>query len=105
MGFRAIKGFVGQYLSGTITYSKDEIGKKADVYPFKYVLPEPSKKNKNSDSGQEKEKEKTKFEEYTEALRDLKVNWLGKMGKYLFLSSFYSFYFSRENSVLIIFLL
>ena len=50
------------------------------VYPIKYVLPEPSKKNKNSDSGQDKDKEKSKFEEYAEALRDLKI-WLGKMGK------------------------
>ncbi|PNF43825.1 Tripeptidyl-peptidase 2 [Cryptotermes secundus] len=68
---------LGHFLTGTITYSKDEIGKKVDVYPFKYVLPEsPKKTSKSSDM---KDKEKTKWEEYNEVIRDLKISWLAKL--------------------------
>ncbi|GLH08749.1 Tripeptidyl-peptidase 2 [Gryllus bimaculatus] len=68
---------VGQFLSGTITYAKDEIGKKVDTYPFKYVIPEPPKRtNKSPES---KDKEKTKWDEYNEAVRDLKTSWLAKL--------------------------
>ncbi|KAJ4440491.1 hypothetical protein ANN_08632 [Periplaneta americana] len=77
---KASKGAtMGQFLSGTITYSKDEIGKKVDVYPFKYVLPEAPKKSCNTKASDSKDKEKTKWDEYTEALRDLKTTWLAKL--------------------------
>lgn len=52
------------------------MGKKVDTYPIKYVLYDNTKKiTKIPD------KDKTKFEEYTENLRDLKTSWLAKMGK------------------------
>ena len=35
---------LGQYLQGTATFAKDEVGKKVDVYPFKYILPDAGKK-------------------------------------------------------------
>lgn len=80
--FRTSKDlYPGHYLSGTISYTKDEKGKKADVYPFKYVLPEPSKKNLTSDDSKNIDKEKTKYNEYKRCLRDLKINWLGKVGE------------------------
>lgn len=69
---------VGQYLTGNITYAKDELGKKVDMYPFKYVLGEPGKKTKAS--GKDK-KEKTKFEEYIEAVTEAEIDWLGKLGE------------------------
>lgn len=72
---------LGTYLQGTITFCKDEIGKKVDVHTFKYVLTEPSKKNNNNKNDKEK---MTKFDEYTEALRDLKCNWLAKLGNIFF---------------------
>ncbi|XP_071441524.1 tripeptidyl-peptidase 2 [Hetaerina americana] len=68
----------GQYLSGAISYAKDEIGKKVDVYPFKYIIPEAPKKSA-SPKVDSKDKERTKWDEYCEALRDLKTTWLSKM--------------------------
>uniref|UniRef100_A0A0K2T109 Tripeptidyl-peptidase 2 n=1 Tax=Lepeophtheirus salmonis TaxID=72036 RepID=A0A0K2T109_LEPSM len=89
---------LGQYLSGSMTLSKDEYGKKCDVYSFKYIIPELPKKDKKSldckkskddssnkstttsesddinDNGNRK-----KIDEYKEALRDLKVGWLAKL--------------------------
>nr|XP_018903272.1 PREDICTED: tripeptidyl-peptidase 2 [Bemisia tabaci] len=65
----------GQFLSGNISFSKDETGKKVDVYPFKYILTEPVKKN-NSKSG---EKEKLKLDEFTEAKKDFITSWISKL--------------------------
>jgi tripeptidyl-peptidase-2 len=70
---------LGQYLQGTATFAKDEAGKKADVYTFKYMLPDGGKKK---DKGKDKEKEKKKDDmaAYEEAIRDCKVSWLAKLG-------------------------
>lgn len=65
-----------------MTFAKDELGKKVDFYNLKYVLPELPKKSNNGSPG--KDKEKSKSDEYLEALRDLKVNWLTKLGTFLF---------------------
>lgn len=46
---------------------------------FKYILSEPAKKSSNAVNKTDKEKT-TKWDEYNEALRDLKCNWLGKLG-------------------------
>lgn len=64
-------------MTGSVSFAKDELGKKVDTYVLKYILPELPKKPSNG----VKDKDKTKFDEYTEALRDLKTNWLGKLGK------------------------
>ncbi|XP_024939416.1 tripeptidyl-peptidase 2 isoform X3 [Cephus cinctus] len=69
---------LGTYLQGTITFSKDDIGKKVDCRQFKYILSEAAKKSNNQSSKAEKEK-MTKWDEYNEALRDLKCSWLAKM--------------------------
>ncbi|XP_023235229.1 tripeptidyl-peptidase 2-like [Centruroides sculpturatus] len=70
------KGYsAGQYLLGTVSFSKDELGKKADSYPFKYIIPEAPKKASKSTP----EKEKSLEEEYKEAIRDLKVSWVAKL--------------------------
>ncbi|CAL7943225.1 unnamed protein product [Xylocopa violacea] len=74
----------GGYLQGTLTFCKDENGKKVDFHTFKYILTEPTKKsssNSNStspynSSGKEKT---TKWDEYNEALRDFKCSWLTKL--------------------------
>ena len=123
---------LGQYLSGSITYAKDELAKKVCFYPFRYVLSEAPKKtsssananssnnnnnNNNNNNGNacsaanaasstassngdapataaasasapppakdaDSEKAtKTKYDEYLEAVRDLKTSWLSKLGK------------------------
>ena len=51
------------------------------MYPFKYILPEPGKKTSGNEENKEQDKDKTKYAEYKESLRDLKINWLGKVGK------------------------
>ncbi|XP_017768276.1 PREDICTED: tripeptidyl-peptidase 2 [Nicrophorus vespilloides] len=67
---------MAHYLTGTVTYAKDELGKKTDVYTMKYVLGENNKKSSVKSS----DKDKTKWEEYLDALRDVKVAWLAKLG-------------------------
>ncbi|VEN44644.1 unnamed protein product [Callosobruchus maculatus] len=64
------------YLTGTVSYAKDEFGKKADIYPIKYILMDgiSTKKSSNGNTS-----EKSKQEEYNDALRDLKTQWLSKM--------------------------
>ncbi|XP_023932445.1 tripeptidyl-peptidase 2 [Lingula anatina] len=69
----------GHFLSGTISLAKDELGKKADVYPFKYTVTEVAKKNNNNKNNGKDKKEKTKEQEYAEALRDLKLSWMPKL--------------------------
>ncbi|XP_022914704.1 tripeptidyl-peptidase 2 isoform X2 [Onthophagus taurus] len=64
-----------QYLTGIITYAKDELGKKADTYPFKYILFETGKRSSNDKNV---DKDKSKQDEYHDAERDLKILWLSK---------------------------
>ncbi|XP_026279947.1 tripeptidyl-peptidase 2 [Frankliniella occidentalis] len=48
---------LGQYLSGSISYAKDELGKKACVYPLRYILPEITKSSSSSNKSSSAEKE------------------------------------------------
>ncbi|XP_076397926.1 tripeptidyl-peptidase 2 isoform X1 [Megachile rotundata] len=74
----------GSYLQGSLTFCKDENGKKVDCHAFKYILSEPTKKfssssSSNSNSTHSNSTKTTKWDEYNEALRDFKCNWLSKM--------------------------
>ena len=65
---------IGQYLQGSMTFAKDEDGKKADVYTVKYIINEAAKKDKNK--GNTGKKADTCF---AEAMAEQKINWIGKM--------------------------
>ncbi|XP_044257538.1 tripeptidyl-peptidase 2 isoform X2 [Tribolium madens] len=69
-----------QFLTGYITYCKDDLGKKVDSHPFKYILfdASPSKKTSNGGTGFEKS-DKNKLEECREQVRDLKTQFLSKL--------------------------
>jgi tripeptidyl-peptidase-2 len=66
-----------QLLTGYISYCKDDLGKKVDSHPFKYVLLEGS--SKKSSNGTNNSSDKSKLDECKEAVRDLKTQFLGKM--------------------------
>ncbi|KAL4702478.1 hypothetical protein ACJJTC_016428 [Scirpophaga incertulas] len=64
---------VGQTLTGTVTFAKDELGRKVDIYNLQYIVCEAPKRNS-------KEKDKPKpNDEYTDAYKDFLVNWIGKL--------------------------
>lgn len=78
---KALKNLPGSstlYLQGTLTVTKDEVGKKLCSYPLKLVLPEPQGKIK-SPSSSTKDANKTKLDEMQEQLRDIKISWLSKL--------------------------
>lgn len=62
---------MGQYLQGTISFAKDDVGKKADAYPLRYILNETVKKDKN--------KTKKSESSFAESMAEQKINWVGKM--------------------------
>ncbi|XP_058459815.1 tripeptidyl-peptidase 2 [Malaya genurostris] len=65
------------WLEGTIVYAKDELGKKCDTHNFQYILIEGPSVKKNG-TGSPKEN-KSKFDEYTEGLRDYQVGQIAKL--------------------------
>ncbi|XP_018328349.1 tripeptidyl-peptidase 2 [Agrilus planipennis] len=66
------------YLSGFIVYAKDDLGRRVDTYPFKYVFHQGGP-IKRSPPPVKYERTRTKKEEYKEILRDLKTTWISKM--------------------------
>mgnify|MGYP005985305739 CR=1 FL=1 len=65
-------------LTGYITYCKDDLGKKVDSHPFKYILFDSS--SKKSSNGASSNSDKSKLDECKEAVRDIKTQFLSKMG-------------------------
>lgn len=66
------------WLEGIFTLSKDEIGKRTDTKPFKYILTEgPVVKKSNGTNGKET---KNKLDEYKEGLRDYQNSMISKLG-------------------------
>ncbi|KAF7287504.1 hypothetical protein GWI33_001464 [Rhynchophorus ferrugineus] len=69
------------YLSGYITYTKDESAKKVDMYPIKYFLTDNSSPKKTVSNNGGSNSDKTKIDEYNEAIRDLQTSWIPKLDK------------------------
>lgn len=69
------------YLSGTITYAKDEVGKKVATYPIKYFLADNNSPKKSGGNGVSVS-EKSKMDEYNDLVRDLGIGWIPKLGNW-----------------------
>ncbi|XP_047985175.1 tripeptidyl-peptidase 2 [Leguminivora glycinivorella] len=67
---------IGHTLTGTVTFAKDELGRKVDSYDLQYVVCEPPKRTTNNN----REKEKTKpSDDYMDASKEFMTNWLTKL--------------------------
>lgn len=70
----------GHFLTGTVTVTKDEQGKKVAVYPLTYHVGElPKKSSSCSSCAKNSTEEKNLDQEYQDSLRDLKVFWIPKL--------------------------
>lgn len=68
------------WLEGTITYAKNDFGRKCDTTPFQYMLIEGQPIKKPAGNGATPPKDqKTKMEEYKEQLRDFQTNQISKL--------------------------
>ncbi|KAM3958606.1 tripeptidyl-peptidase II [Aphomia sociella] len=65
---------IGHTLTGTVTFAKDELGRKVDSYALQYVPCEPPKR-----AAPPKDKDKSKLDEYMDAYKEFAINWLTKL--------------------------
>ncbi|KAL1467155.1 hypothetical protein MTO96_026283 [Rhipicephalus appendiculatus] len=70
----------GHFLTGTLSVTKDEQGKKVALFPLVYHIGEMPKKNScASSSAKNSSEEKDLDQEFRDALRDLSITWLTKL--------------------------
>lgn len=67
------------WLKGTISFAKDDIGRKVESISFKYILTEGPPVKKSNGANNTKETKK-KLDEYKEGLRDFKNSQIIKQG-------------------------
>ncbi|XP_059507301.1 tripeptidyl-peptidase 2-like [Stegostoma tigrinum] len=71
---------IGCHLRGTLSLSKTEMGKKADIRRLCYhLISSPNKPKDGNKEKSSKDKEKEPKEMFEEAIRDLKIQWLPKL--------------------------
>ncbi|XP_065200491.1 tripeptidyl-peptidase 2 isoform X2 [Planococcus citri] len=63
----------GQYLVGSVSFSKDKVGKKVDSHPIRYFLADIGKKNQKPT-----EPPKSKDEEFQDAYKEFMTSWISK---------------------------
>ncbi|CAH3020619.1 unnamed protein product [Porites evermanni] len=70
----------GHILKGTLSFVKNDNGKKACTYPVQFIVPAtPSKQNNNKADKNAKTEEKQPKQQFEEAMRDLKISWISKL--------------------------
>ncbi|XP_037509766.1 tripeptidyl-peptidase 2 [Rhipicephalus sanguineus] len=70
----------GHFLTGTLSVTKDEQGKKVALFPLVYHIGEMPKKNSCASlSAKNSSEEKDLDQEFRDALRDLSITWLTKL--------------------------
>ncbi|KAF2360373.1 Peptidase S8A tripeptidyl peptidase II arthropoda [Trinorchestia longiramus] len=79
--FKSLNLSAGHILSGTVSFAKDDLARRVDIYPLRIVLCEPinCKKRSPSGPGEDSRKESKSSAEYADALRDMKINWISKL--------------------------
>ncbi|XP_068732831.1 tripeptidyl-peptidase 2-like [Montipora capricornis] len=74
----------GNILKGTISYVKNDNGKKACTYPVQFIVPATPNKSSSGSKGDKagansKTPEKKPQQQFEEAMRDLKISWIPKL--------------------------
>ncbi|XP_029189240.2 tripeptidyl-peptidase 2-like isoform X1 [Acropora millepora] len=76
----------GHILKGTISYVKNDNGKKACTYPVQFIVPATPNKPNSGSSGKAdkigtstKTAEKKPQQQFEEAMRDLKISWIPEL--------------------------
>ncbi|GFT82599.1 tripeptidyl-peptidase 2 [Nephila pilipes] len=66
----------GNYLTGNVTFFRDDGAKRADVYSIKYIIPELPRKGGSKSIP---EKDKTLEEEFCDEIKQMKISWIAKL--------------------------
>ncbi|XP_050669652.1 tripeptidyl-peptidase 2 [Leptidea sinapis] len=69
---------IGQTLTGSVTFAKDELGRRVDSYPLQCVVCEPPRRRDARDRDRERDKARL-FDDYLEAVKDLAATWMPKL--------------------------
>ncbi|XP_018023008.1 tripeptidyl-peptidase 2 isoform X2 [Hyalella azteca] len=79
--FKSLNLSAGHVLSGTVSFAKDDLARRVDLYPLRIVLCEPInwKKRGPTAAGDDARKESKVTSEYSDAVRDMKINWITKL--------------------------
>eukprot|EP00112_Aurelia_sp_Birch-Aquarium-sp1_P025902 Seg888.11 transcript_id=Seg888.11/GoldUCD/mRNA.D3Y31 product="Tripeptidyl-peptidase 2" protein_id=Seg888.11/GoldUCD/D3Y31 len=69
----------GQYLTGHVTFAKDDGGKRVNSYPLRYMVPPPKSSNNNSKANGKSKDPAEVAKNYEEAVRDVMASWIPKL--------------------------
>ena len=89
----------GSFLSGHITYTKDDNRKKSENFVFKYVIDSEAQKKSHKDAKNGDNSDKPVDEQYSEALNELKISWLSKLVRHSKTLFRFECFTMREQSI------